>query len=67
MKSYNKVVILARIKLNSTESKISEAVINNDISYEDVMTIINKGRNYRESKESFKRNKTINNSLKSQI
>ena len=67
MKNYNKVAILARIKLNSIESKISEAVINNKISHEGVMTIINKGRNYRESKESFKRNKTINNSLKSQI
>ena len=33
--------MLARNKLNSIESKISEALINNDISNEDFMTIIN--------------------------
>ena len=33
--------MLARSKLNSIESKISEALINNDISNEDFMTIIN--------------------------
>ena len=31
----------ARSKLNSIESKISEAQINNKISHEDFMTIIN--------------------------
>ena len=34
--------MLARSKLNSIESKISEALINNEISHEDFMTIINK-------------------------
>ena len=33
--------MLARCKLNSLESKISEALINNQISYEDFITIIN--------------------------
>ena len=33
--------MLARSKLNSIESKISEALINNEISHEDVMMIIN--------------------------
>ena len=33
--------MLARSKLNSIESKISEALINNDISHEDFMTILN--------------------------
>ena len=33
--------MLARSKLNSIESKISEALINNEIDHEDVMTIIN--------------------------
>ena len=32
-------------KLNSIESKISEALINNQISHEDFMTILNKKRN----------------------
>ena len=43
--------MLARDKLNSIESKISEALINNKISYEDFMTIINKEKKYRELKE----------------
>ena len=44
--------MLARSKLNSIESKISEALINNEISHEDFMTIINEEKNYRELKES---------------
>ena len=45
--------MLARSKLNSIESKISEALINFEIS-ENFMTIINDERNYRESKESIR-------------
>ena len=33
--------MLARGKLNSIESKISEALINNEISHENFMTILN--------------------------
>ena len=47
-KKHNKIVILARIKLNSIESRASETLINNEISHENFMTIINKERNYRE-------------------
>ena len=43
--------MLARSELNSIESKISEALINNQISHEDFITIINEERNYRELKE----------------
>ena len=39
-KKYNKIVMLARSKLNSIESKISEALINNEINCEDFMTIL---------------------------
>ena len=46
--------MLARSKLNSIESKISEALINNEISHEDFMTIINEERDYRELKESIR-------------
>ena len=42
--------MLGRSKLNSIESKISEALINNEVSHEDVMTIINEERNYWELK-----------------
>ena len=51
-KKHNKIVMLARSKLNNIESKISEALMNNQISQEDFMTIINEERNYRELKES---------------
>ena len=40
-KKHNKIVMLARSKLNSLESKISEALISSEISHEDFMTIIN--------------------------
>ena len=35
----------ARSKLNSVGSKISKALIDNEISHEDFMTIINKEKN----------------------
>ena len=44
-KKHKKIVMLARSKLNSIESKISEAWINNEISHEDFMTIINEEKN----------------------
>ena len=53
-KKHNKIVILARSKLNSIESKISEALINNEISHEDFMTILNEEKKYRELKESIR-------------
>ena len=46
--------MLARSKLNSIESKISEALINNEISHEDFMTIINEEKKYWELKESIR-------------
>ena len=85
--------MLARSKLNSTESKISEALTKIELSHEDFMTIINEEKNYQELRKSIrmiysqrsdtekkylseegkkigideiiKRNKIINNSLKS--
>ena len=51
-KKHNKIVMLARSKLSSIESKTSESLINNQISHEDFITIINEERNYRELKES---------------
>ena len=46
--------MLARSKLNSIVSKISEVLINNQISHEDFITIINEERNYRDLKESIR-------------
>ena len=38
--------MLARSKLNIIESKISEALMNNEISHEDFIAIIDEERNY---------------------
>ena len=46
--------MLARSKLNSIDSKISDALINNEISHEDLMTIMNEGKKNRELKESIR-------------
>ena len=53
-KTNNKIVMLARSKLNSIESKISEALINNEISHEGFMTILNEEKKYQEMKESIR-------------
>ena len=44
--------MLARSKLNSIESKISEVLMNNEIKHEDFATIIDEEKKYRELKES---------------
>ena len=46
--------MLARSKLNSIESKISEALMDNEISHEDFETIINEEKKYQELKESIR-------------
>ena len=46
--------MLARSKLNSIESKIYEALINNENNHEDFMTIINEENKYQELKESIR-------------
>ena len=53
-KKYNKIFMLARIKLSSIESKISEALMNNQISHENFMTIIDGENSHRELKESIR-------------
>ena len=46
--------MLARSKLNRIESNISNALINNEISHEDFMTIIAEEKKYQELKESIR-------------
>ena len=53
-KKQNKIVMLARSKLNSIENKISKALMDNEISHEDFETIINEEKKYRELKESIR-------------
>ena len=46
--------MLPRSKLNSTKSKISKVLTNNEISQEDFMTTINEERNYQKIKQSIR-------------
>ena len=62
-KKYNKIVVLVRSKSSSIESKISEAWINNEISHEEFMAIMNEERKYRKLKESIR----MMNSQKSNV
>ena len=43
--------MLARRKLNSIESEISEALINNEISHEDILIIADEQTKYQELKK----------------
>ena len=43
--------MLARSKLNNIESKISKALMDNEISHKDFQTIINEEKRYRDMKE----------------
>ena len=53
-KKHNKIVMLDRSKLKNIESKISEALINNEISHEDFTIIVNEEKKHRELKESIR-------------
>ena len=53
-RKHNKIVMLARSKLNGIENKISKALIDNKISHEDFMTILNEEKEYREIKEGIR-------------
>ena len=53
-KKYNKIVMLTRSKLDSIESKISEALMDNEISHEDFAPNINEEEIYRELKQSIR-------------
>ena len=46
--------MLARSELSSIENKVSEALLNSEINHEDLMTISNEEKIYRELKESIR-------------
>ena len=58
-KKHNKIVILAKSKLNSIETLISQALLHLEISHEEFRTIINEKEKYDRMKESI-RNKKCN-------
>ena len=51
-KKHNKIVILAKSKLNSYETLMSQALINLEISHEEFKTIVNEKEKYEQMKES---------------
>ena len=51
-RKHNKIIMLARSKLNSLESKISKTLVDNEISHEDFETIINEEKNIENGKKA---------------
>ena len=51
---HNKIVVLARNKLNSVETMISKALLDSEISHEEYTTIINEEEKYRSLKEDIR-------------
>ena len=58
MKKHNKIVMLAKSKLNSIESLMSQALIDLDISHEEFKTIVNEKEKYEQMKESIRNTKS---------
>ena len=53
-KKHNKIVMLARIKLNTIENKMSNALTDSEVIHEDFETIINEEKKNQELKESIR-------------
>ena len=59
-KKHNKVITLARNKLNIIETLISQALIDFDISHEEFSKIIYEKNNYEQMKDNIISTKSIN-------
>ena len=57
-KKHNKIIMLAKSKLNSIETLISQALIILDISHEEFKTIVNEKEKYEKMKESIRNTKS---------
>ena len=53
-KKHNKIVMLAKSKLNCIETLTSQALIDLDISHEEFKTIVNEEEKYEQMKESIR-------------
>ena len=51
---HNKIFILAKSKLNSVKTLISQALINVELSHEEFKTIVNEKEKYKKMKESIR-------------
>ena len=56
-KKHSKIIMLAKSKLNSIESLMSQALIDLDISHEEFETIVNEKEKYDQMKESIRNKK----------
>ena len=56
-KKLSKIVMLAKSKLNSIETLMSQALIGFKISHEEFKTIVNEKKNYDQMKESIRNKK----------
>ena len=56
-KKHNKIVMVAKSKLNSIETLMSQALIDLDISHEEFETIVNEKEKYEKMKESIRNTK----------
>ena len=56
-KKHNKIVMLAKNKLNSIETLMSQALIDLDISHEKFKTIVNEKENYEQMEKSIRNTK----------
>ena len=53
-KKHNKIIVLAKSKLNSIETFMSQALIDLDISHEEFKTVVDEKENYEQMKESIR-------------
>ena len=53
-KKHNKITILAKSKLNSIETLMTQALIDLDISHEEFKTIVNKNEKHKKMKEDIR-------------
>ena len=60
-KKHNKIITIARNKLNIIETLISQALIDFDISHEEFSKIIYEKNNYEQIKDNIRNAKSINN------
>ena len=54
-KKHDKILILAKSKLNSIETLISEALIDMEISHEEFITVLKEKYKYEKMKDNIKR------------
>ena len=66
-KKHNKIITLARNKLNIIETLISQALIDFDISHEEFSKIIYEKNNYEQMKDNIRSAKSINDLNKEMI